>query len=85
MELGLKKPKISFSYRDNDSGSTERNIKKEQSNKSHMVMLDQTRNKSISNANKKTNEINKNYNNEKSANIDQKKYVIIIKIKKTKI
>ncbi len=81
MELGYKKPKINLSSRENDIGSTERYIKKDNSFKSHTSLIDQTRNKSISNITKKTHEINKIYTNEKSSNFDQKKYVLYLKHK----
>ncbi len=84
MELGIRKPKINFSYRDNEVGGiSERAImKKESTCKSGMIMLDQTRNKSLSNINKKSSEILKSTSNEKSSNFDQKKYVSYLFIKR---
>lgn len=75
MELGIKKPKINFNYRDNEIGISDRGIKKDSNNKSGMIMLDQTRNKSLSNINKKSPEILKPTAHEKSSNLDQRKYV----------
>lgn len=75
MEFGIKKPKINFSYRDNEVVISDRGIKKESTSKSGMVMLDQTRNKSLSNINKKSSEILKSTSNDKSSNFDQRKYV----------
>lgn len=77
MELGIKKPNINFSQRDNVAGVSDRSIKKDSTNKTGILMLDQKRNKSISNATKKNYDMIKSTPIEKSSNFDQKKYVYL--------
>jgi len=77
MELGIKKPKINFNYRDNETGSSDKNLKKEVPSKTGFIMLEQARNKSIANIDKKTTEIIKSSINEKATNFDHKKYVSV--------